>query len=509
MSERKALARNVVWNWAGMATEMLAGFLVMPFLVRHLGTEGYGLWVLIASLTGYFGLLDLGTRSSVGRHMAFHRARREPGRVNEMLSTALAILGASSLVALAGTVAALLAFNHLFAVPPADLPAARIALALVGLNLALSLPLSAFDASLWSFQRFDLLNAVDIPGIMLRAGLTFALVGTGHGLVALGGLTLGVTLATGLTKVALCYRIEPGLRAQPSLVRRSAARTLAGYGVWSFVLSVGRIVASQVTPAIVGARLGITPVAVYSVALRLVGYANSLFATGTGVFTPMVAALQAGGDHARQQRLFLEGSRYAAALSVFIVTCMLALGGPFLALWMGPKMADAVPLIGILALGEALPLSQWMSTSLLLGVNRHRLQAQTCVIENAVVLTLAFLLAPVYGLTGVCLAVAIPGTLCRGVLQMLYACRAIGLPVWRYLAEATLPAAAAGLLPALGLLVLVRWRPPHTWFWLAAYAAAYGLAHLLACGLFLTGKRAATALLARIAPVTDLSSVRL
>jgi hypothetical protein len=31
-----------------------------PFIVHHLGTSAYGMWVLVGSLTGYLGLLNLG-----------------------------------------------------------------------------------------------------------------------------------------------------------------------------------------------------------------------------------------------------------------------------------------------------------------------------------------------------------------------------------------------------------------------------------------------------------------
>ena len=34
---------------------------------------------------------------------------------------------------------------------------------LIGLNIALSFPLSLFDGILWGFQRFDVLNAIDVP----------------------------------------------------------------------------------------------------------------------------------------------------------------------------------------------------------------------------------------------------------------------------------------------------------------------------------------------------------
>src|SRR5437867_27440 len=154
MSSKQVIARNVIWNGAGLATPMLAGFIVAPFLVHELGDTRYGLWILIASMTSYFGLLDLGVRGSVGRNIAYHRAKGDAAGANAILSTAVAILCLAGLIAAAGTFAVLLVFFHIFDVPAADVASCRLALLVVGLNLALTLPLNVFDATLWAFQRF-------------------------------------------------------------------------------------------------------------------------------------------------------------------------------------------------------------------------------------------------------------------------------------------------------------------------------------------------------------------
>src|SRR5438105_4701478 len=180
MSANRAIARNVVWNWAGMAMPMLAGFVIAPFLVHRLGQLRYGEWILIASLTNYFGLLDLGIRGSVGRYIAYHRARAEQDGVNQTLSTALAVLGSAGIFALLVTTFLPVLFFRIIDVPVEDQAACQWALWVVGLNLALTLPFNVFDATLWAFQRFDVLNAIDIPVVLLRSVLTFALVGSGH-----------------------------------------------------------------------------------------------------------------------------------------------------------------------------------------------------------------------------------------------------------------------------------------------------------------------------------------
>src|SRR5207248_1245203 len=127
---------------------------------------------------------------SVGRNIAYHRARHDMAGVNATLSTALALLCAAAVVALVGTLVLLAVFPRVFDVRAADAAGCRLALLLVGVNVALTFPLTLFDALLWAFQRFDLLNATDIPAVILRTALTFYFIGTGHGLVELALVAL-------------------------------------------------------------------------------------------------------------------------------------------------------------------------------------------------------------------------------------------------------------------------------------------------------------------------------
>ena len=74
---------NSVWNLlTGTATRYLLlavnvglGIFLMPFTVRHLGTTEYGLWMLVASMTAYFQLLDLGYGNGLVRHVSDADAR--------------------------------------------------------------------------------------------------------------------------------------------------------------------------------------------------------------------------------------------------------------------------------------------------------------------------------------------------------------------------------------------------------------------------------------------------
>src|SRR5262249_40780328 len=158
----------------------------------------YGVWIVLGALTSYFGLLDLGIRASVGRHVAFHHSAGARRAVNETLSAAVVVLASVGGIAAAAVMLGGPLFFRFFDVPLERQVEAGLALKLVAVNLAVWLLANAFDATLWGFQRFDRINVVDIPVSLLRAGLTFTLIGSGGGLAVLAGITLGTTAAAGL-----------------------------------------------------------------------------------------------------------------------------------------------------------------------------------------------------------------------------------------------------------------------------------------------------------------------
>lgn len=487
MGLRKSIALNAVWNWAGMVVSMAAGFVTAPFLVRRLGETNYGLWIVIASFTSYFGMLDLGVRGAVGRQIAYRKAQGDRRGVNAILSTALVILGAAGLLALLGSLGASLAITRLFKIPPDQVSSARLALILIGVNLALWLPLNVFDATLWACQRFDLLNVIDIAAVVARTALTFLLIGKGYGIVTLAWLNLITAAGAQAAKGVVSLWLDPGLRAELGSVGREAARELMGYGLWYFLISAGRTLTTQASPLVIGARLGIGLVTPFSIATRLVGYAGALIVAGTGVLTPIATAMHAEGSRDRQRWLLVEGGKYCLALSIYFVTIFLFLGRPLIVAWMGPELASSASLLTILALGEILPMSQYITQGLILGMGRHRPLALVNLTECIVGIVLSVLLARPYGLVGVCVAFAIPATLGRGVFQMAYGCRLVGMQPLQYVFKVVFPVMSLVAIPISLLWLGILVSPPLSTLALLLHVSCYSAIFGAFCLLFLVG----------------------
>lgn len=484
MGGKKAVGRNVVWNTAGTLVEAAAGFLVAPLLIFRLGETTYGLWVVLGSLAVSFGLLDLGIRSAVGRQVAYHFARQDRRGVNETLSTALAALAALGALAFVLVAGGAPVFLRMFQVPEAEWAEASVALVLVAANLGVALVLNAFDATLWGFQRFDRLNAVDIPTVVFRTATTFLVVGlAGGGLVALALITIGSTTACGLAKAVLCFRTDPGLRVGRGLVTRPAARAVFGYGGWNLLSTIARVTRANLSSVLIGSLAALGLVTPFSLAARLLNFVAAFLAAVTGVLTPLATAFHARENIGREQQLLLVGGRHSAAIALYLIAIMLFLGRALITLWVGPAFEFAATALAILAIGELLPSTQYVTTNVIQAKARHRALAFAGCLEAATVAGLSVGFIRPFGLVGAAVAVAVPATLFRGLVPLVVATRLLGVPIGRYVRESVLTPLAFASVPATLLALATAVRPPKGWvetiatgfLFTLAYAAAYAL----------------------------------
>ena len=87
----RQFSRNVLTTILARVVNMARGVVLVPFLLRHLGLEAYGIWTTIFILVSYVGVTTLGISNVYIKYVAEFHARREYDKANALLSTGLAI----------------------------------------------------------------------------------------------------------------------------------------------------------------------------------------------------------------------------------------------------------------------------------------------------------------------------------------------------------------------------------------------------------------------------------
>src|ERR1700731_4952014 len=116
--EKAQILKNVGTSWSALAINIVVGIFLSPFILHRLGDTAFGIWVLIFSVTGYYGLFDLGIRSSVIRYVSTYTATNDREGLAKLINTSLATYTAIGTAALMITLVCSAFVEHLFRFPP-------------------------------------------------------------------------------------------------------------------------------------------------------------------------------------------------------------------------------------------------------------------------------------------------------------------------------------------------------------------------------------------------------
>jgi O-antigen/teichoic acid export membrane protein len=490
MTGLKAQAvRNVSATWLSLLVHALVSFFLSPFVLHRLGDAAFSVWILVFSLTGYFGLLDFGIRSSIVRYVARFIAVGDDDQLGRFLATSVAFYLSVALVVLVLTTIGSAYLPALFKIPPELLRTARLLFWLGGLSVAMTFPLSVFAGVMEGLQKFAHVQLTFMFATLLRGLAVVIALSQGGGLLALAAVTIGTNICGYLVLMWMAYQKLP----LQMILRRPDPHVLhkmVGYGAFAFLIAVAEKLRFQSDAIVIGAFLSSTAITYYSVASRLVEYSTSAVRSLAQIVTPMSSQFHATGDRGRLCRLLIVGNR-ACALVVFpLAVTLVVCGRSVIEVWVGARYVSSYSILVLLIVPKSLYLAQSTSTRILLGMGRHRILASVLLLEGVVNVVLSFLLAPRFGLIGVAWGTAIP-LACTSLLFLpRHLCRQLEVPLTVFLRRTyLLPLALC--LPLAGVLWLLSSRfPAHnyqTMLWqLACGGLVYGAS--VAWSLTATGR---------------------
>src|SRR5436190_19548274 len=135
--DKVEILKNVGSSWCALGVNILVGIFLSPYILHRLGDEAFGLWVLIFSVTGYYGLFDLGIRSSIVRYVAKYSATDDYEQLNRLVNTAMFSYAAVGLLALLVTFCGSFYVNSIFRITGNFVSTARLLFLMVGTSVAL------------------------------------------------------------------------------------------------------------------------------------------------------------------------------------------------------------------------------------------------------------------------------------------------------------------------------------------------------------------------------------
>ncbi len=462
--EKRRVLVNAAANWLGYAVAIAVAFFMSPILVHSLGDSRYGIWVLVDSVLAYLALADLGVGAAVLRYVARFEGLRDRVNLNRLFSTSLAIFLAAGIVALSTTLALAFLFSNPLGVADELVSDTRWLLVLLGVNLAMGLPLGIYGTVLSALRHYPLKNGIHVAVLLVRSGLLLLVLYYGGGIPGIAIVITACSLGEHLLYAWAAHCYLPGLRFSPRLANRTTLKSIFGYSTFVFIALIAGRVSFQSDAIVIAAFLTPEHITYFAIAAGLMSRARDCVITLTAVLTPTISNLEALGDQAGVRTVLVTGTRYVLYLAMPIQIGGLLFGYSFLSLWMGPRYADMCYLtLAILLAPLPITMSKNVSLRVLHGLGRVKLYSAFTVAEAVVNLLLSILLVLwLRSIEGPALGTAIPAVV-QSLAVTVLACRVVGIHTGIHLARSfARPLLASGALLLVWFFVL-RWMPPQSW----------------------------------------------
>ena len=395
----RVLKRSLAWNAAGTVLPLAASILAVPFLIRGLGADRFGLLTIVWALVGYASLFDLGLGRALTLMVAERLGRLDDTDMNPLLWTALWLLLALGVL---GALVLWLAAPVLVAAirTPQELAAEAVtAFRVLAFGLPMVFVTSGLTGVLTALQRFDVLTAVRVPLSLVTTLGPVLLLLVSPSLVWISWLML---CARGLGMLVLAHRLgllRAGLM-QPSWPQATLARSLVGQGGWMTVSNVVGPLLSYMDRFFVGAALGTAAVAWYVTPYEVLTKLNFIPSILLGVLFPALAMAYAR-DPARAASLYKDAATVLRHALLAVCAGLFLFATELLSLWINADFAGhAAPVARWLAVGVWINVLAQTPFTFLQGAGRANLIAKLHLAELIPYLALLYWWTHAYGIAG-------------------------------------------------------------------------------------------------------------
>ncbi len=370
---------GTVLSYVFMIFEVLSTLLLTPLIISSLGDAEYGVYKLIASVTGYLLLLDLGMGNSVVRYVAKYKETNDLNSSRKFVGVCIVFYSIIAVVVLALGAMLIAFFQEMFAkgLSPSEIELSKKLLVLTVLNAAVTLGTSVFNNIIIAYSKFTVSKGSAIIQIIARIILTVVALELGFKSIAIVTINLLLTVAIRLYyMIYVLYVLK--LRPTFKSIDFGFVKEIVAYS--SFILL--QMIATQINCYADQLLLGMLVVsssviiAVYGVGTQLVQYFQSIGQALGGILMPgVVKMVEKGATSKELQTEMVRIGRYSLSLLGIIFVGFVVNGQTFLTLWVGDGYKQSYYVALMLMFAYVFILSESIGTQILWAKNKHQLQS--------------------------------------------------------------------------------------------------------------------------------------
>jgi O-antigen/teichoic acid export membrane protein len=413
---------NAAIMWVTRVFLLIPQLILVPFLIRHIGDAGYGVYALVWSLMVSIDQLQDSLQQGVIKYSAGFLAQSRIDEVNKVISSSFVYSLLLATLACCGTMAAAVFYDD----PSGQV---RTALVVTAIMVLFIIPLTPYIAIIQSKQRYYVGAIAETASkyvSLLLLVLWFHFVGPSvEALIVIMAVMLFVTR---LVQVPVAYRLVPGLRNRLTGFDRQSFRLTASFG--AAIVFIALCVAANTTGVrwMMGMLASTSFVTHLSIILMPTMLLSQIILAVTITVMPASSAYDATGNKWMLQELLIYSMRYTTLIILAGTTVAFLMMSNVLEIWVGKDYLFLAPYALVLFTTGSFMLTTSTAHHMLKGLGRLRQTVFICIISLVVIpmglIALVFRLShePYIAVTSGLAA----GNVVYGILLMFFCIKAVG-----------------------------------------------------------------------------------
>ncbi len=332
----KSIFRNVIYGFSTWVLPLGLSFFATRTIVKSLGDQDYGIYVLVMGFVGYSFNFSFGR--AITKYIAEYRATGEQDKIPDLISSAffinfiVGIFSVSTICFLAGWLV-----SYVLKIDVESQSKSVIALYIASAIIFVSMLNQIFNSILQGIQRFDVYSKIfNLNNLAILSGNLFLAI-SGYKLISLFIWNLSVTSVSCVIFAVYAKKLVPEFKLSfkfapetLKLILKYSSGVIAYQIASNFLLLFER--------GWITRQLGIENLTYYVVPMMLAIYIHSFVSSLILFIFPLASELK--NDKEKLLRLYTKTTKVVILIVAFCGTTLAVESRFFLTLWLGNEFAE-------------------------------------------------------------------------------------------------------------------------------------------------------------------------
>lgn len=404
MSQIKA---GIVLSYVSIFIINLAGLITTPVIIKTLGVDYYGVYLIILSFVAYIGLMDLGVTTTINRFVAKYRAEGSKIEEGKFLSNILNII--FLVIFLIVILGFLLENNINYFVDSNifELDYLKKIIWILIASLILNVITSFINGYVAAYEKFIFIKTLTIIKAISRLLLLLFVFSNEGDIFFL--VILDFFIAIFITVASLIYFLK--IKESKICIfshDNSMINEIFNYSVWAFIFSLISQIQWQSGQILIGNKLDSASVAIYGVGIVLGTYYGAFSVAISSVFVSRTTYKVYQNNNSKELTDYMiQVGHMCAIVMMLILVNFISIGKDFIRLWVGEEFKPAWIIALTIMLIYTVPLIQGIANQVLEAKKLFKFKSKVYLVCLVLGSCLGFFLIDYYNIYGMIIGIAI------------------------------------------------------------------------------------------------------